>query len=168
MDVFKSKIDKWLTTCFALSIIACLLGASVMLEEGGAFYNAIAALTLIAGAGFPLWVFVSTKYIVRNGDLKIISGPFSWIIPVESIKSVQEAQNSFTNPALSFDRLEITYSEDKVIFVSPADKTQFMRKLSDEGFARMDKNAKRQVDSKTTKNNSKKKSRKQPKSSDPS
>lgn len=133
MDVFKSKIDKWLLICLILSIIACLLGASVMLEEGGALYTSIAVITIIAGAGFPLWIFVSTKYIVKNGSLKIISGPFSWIIPIESIKSVEETQNTITGPALSFDRLEIIYGEGKAIIVSPVDETQFIQKLRQKG-----------------------------------
>ncbi len=136
MDVFKSKVDKWLLICLILSVIACLLGTSVMLEEGGTLYTSIAAITIIAGAGFPLWIFVSTKYIVRNGNLKIISGPFSWAIPIESIKSVEETQSTITGPALSFDRLEIIYGEDKAIIVSPADETQFMQKLEQEGLAR--------------------------------
>ena len=104
-----------------------------MLEEGGTLYTSIAAITIVAGAGFPLWIFVSTKYIVKNGNLKIISGPFSWIIPIESIKSVEETQSIITGPALSFERLEIIYGEDKEIIVSPTDETQFIQKLEQEG-----------------------------------
>ena len=133
MDIFKSKIDKWLLICLILSIVACLLGTSVMLEEGGTLYTSIAMITIIAGAGFPLWVFTSTKYIVRKAELKIVSGPFSWVIPVESIKSVEETQSTITGPALSFDRLEIIYGEDKAIIVSPVDKMQFIQKLEEEG-----------------------------------
>lgn len=133
MNVFKSKIDKWLLICLIFAIVACLLGSSVMLEEGGTLYTSIAVITIIVGAGFPLWIFVSTKYIVKNGDLKIISGPFSWIIPIDSITSVEETQNIITGPALSFERLEIIYGEDKAIIVSPADETQFIQKLEQEG-----------------------------------
>ena len=133
MDVFKSKIDKWLLICLILSIVACLLGTSVMLAEGGTLYTSIAVITIIAGAGFPLWVFISTKYIVRKAELKIVSGPFSWVIPIKSIKSVEETQSTITGPALSFDRLEIIYGEDKAIIVSPVDKMQFIQKLEEEG-----------------------------------
>ena len=133
MDVFKSKIDKWLLICLIFSIVACLLGTSVMLEEGGTLFTSIAVITIVAGAGFPLWVFTSTKYIVRKAELKIVSGPFSWVIPVESIKSVEETQSTITGPALSFDRLEIIYDEGKMIIVSPVDKMQFIQKLEDEG-----------------------------------
>jgi len=161
MDIFKSKIDKWLFICLALSIIACLLGASVMLQEGGTVYYSIAVVTLVAGAGFPLWIFISTQYIVKNENLKIISGPFSWVIPIESIKSVQETDSTITGPALSFDRLEITYDKDKVIIVSPIDKTQFMQRLRSEGLAGPKKKAKNQTAEKSQISSNKKKLKKQ-------
>ncbi len=53
MNVFKSKIDKEILICFILAIIACPLGASVMLKEGGAINYALATSILIFGAGFP-------------------------------------------------------------------------------------------------------------------
>lgn len=132
MEVFKSKIDKWILICFALSLLACLLGTSVMIKVGGTANYVIAAVILIIGAGFPAWILASTKYLVGDGDLKIISGPFSWNIPIQSITSVREVANAITSPALSFDRLEISYGEDKIIHISPADKKQFIRKLGNE------------------------------------
>lgn len=135
MDVFKSKIDKWLLACLVFSIIACLMGASVMLKVGGSINYVIAVFMITAGAGFPLWILVSTKYIVRNENLKILSGPFSWDIPVKSIKSVQETKSAITSPALSFDRLEITYDGDKSILVSPDDKEAFMKQIEREKLA---------------------------------
>ena len=132
MDVFKSKIDKWMLIFIVLSMFSCMLGSSVMLKIGGAVNYSIAAFILIVGAGIPLWILVSTKYIVEKENLEIISGPFSWIIPITSIKSVQESQSSAFSPALSSDRLEITYGEDKVMMISPADKIKFMQKLDNE------------------------------------
>lgn len=156
MNVFKSKIDKGILICLILSIIACSLGASVMLKESGAVNYAIATFILIFGAGFPLWILVSTKYIVKNENLKITSGPFSWNIPIKSINSVQETQNALTSPGLSFDRLEITYDEDKVIIVSPANKIEFMQKLDNEKLSSIGKNVQQQTTGKTPKNNTKK------------
>lgn len=132
MDVFKSRIDKWLLICLILSIVACLLGASVALKMGGAVNYVFAAIILIIGAGFPFWLLISTRYTVNDIDLKIISGPFSWNIPIQSITSIKEVENAITSPALSFDRLEISYGDDKVIHISPADKTQFIQKLGNE------------------------------------
>ncbi|MDV6340617.1 PH domain-containing protein [Nitrosomonas sp. Is35] len=132
MHVFKSKIDNWVLICLLLSVSACLLGASVPLMIGGITNYVFAAIILIAGAGFPVWIYVSTRYIVSGDDLKIISGPFTWNIPIQSIISLQETQIAATSPALSFDRLEITYGEDKVIIVSPVDKEKFIQKLGKE------------------------------------
>mgnify|MGYP000871494392 FL=1 len=129
MHVFKSKVDKWVLVCFVLSFIACLMGTSVMLKIGGTVNYVMAAVIVIAGIGFPLWILVSTRYIADEENLKIVSGPFSWIIPVQSITSIQETQSAITSPAMSFDRLEITYGEDKAIIVSPVDKEGFIKAL---------------------------------------
>lgn len=129
MHVFNSKIDKAILLCLILSIVACLLGISVMLKIGGGVNYAIAIFMLAFGVGFPLWIMLSTKYIVTDETLEIISGPFGWNIPMDSILSVTETQKAITSPALSFDRLEIKYGEEKIILISPKDKQQFIQKL---------------------------------------
>lgn len=126
-----------------------------MLKEGGTINYSIATFILIVGTGFPLWILVSTKYIVENENLKIISGPFSWDIPVQSIKSVQETQNAITSPALSFDRLEITYDEDKIINISPINKKEFTQKLDSEKFPGVDKHTQQQTTGKSLKRHAK-------------
>ncbi|MDO8333183.1 MAG: PH domain-containing protein [Nitrosomonas sp.] len=161
MDVFKSKIDKWILICFALSLLACLLGTSVMIKVGGTANYVIAAVILIIGAGFPAWILASTKYVVGDGDLKIISGPFSWNIPIQSITFIQETQTAITSPALSFDRLEITYGEGKAILVSPEDKATFIRKLGAEKLIVPGKSAQQQATDKISQTSNKKSKRNQ-------
>ena len=156
MDVFKSKIDKWMLIFIVLSMFSCMLGSSVMLKIGGAVNYAIAAFILIVGAGIPLWILVSTRYIVDNINLKIISGPFSWVIPITSIKFVQESHSSAFSPALSSDRLEIEYGEDKVMMISPTDKIKFMQKLDNERLTSPGKHTQQQTAGRTPKKNSKK------------
>lgn len=153
MDVFKSKIDKWMLIFIASSIFACILGSSVMLKIGGAVNYSIGAFMLIVGAGIPLWILNSTRYIIKNGNLKIVSGPFSWIIPISSITSVQESESSSFGPALSSDRLEIEYGKDKVMIVSPADNTEFMQKLDNEKLANTNKKTQQQPTGKVSKKN---------------
>lgn len=114
-----------------------------MLKIGGTSNYVMAAIIIVAGIGFPLWILVSTRYITDEENLKIISGPFSWVIPIQSITSIQETQSAITSPALSFDRLEITYGEDKAILVSPLDKAGFIEKLGNEKLIGADKIAKR-------------------------
>lgn len=156
MYVFKSKIDNWVLICLLLSISACLMGASVALMVGGTVNYVFAAIILILGAGFPVWLYASTRYIVTDDDLKIISGPFSWAIPIQSIVSVQETQSASASPALSFDRLEIIYGEDKAIIVSPLDKAKFIQKLGKDKLIVNRKNARTKAADKDSKNNPKK------------
>ena len=155
MEIFKSKIDRWVLVCLALSIIACLMGASVMLKIGGTLNYVLAAVVIIAGAGFPLWIAASTRYIVSSDDLKIVSGPFSWNIAISSIKSIQKTQSAITSPALSFDRLEISYDEDKAIIVSPLDQAEFIKKLGHEKLIVTGKNARLQAAGRVPKNSKK-------------
>lgn len=156
MHVFKSKIDNWVLVCLLLSVSACLMGASVAFTVGGTANYVFAAIILIVGAGFPVWIYISTKYIVSDDDLKIISGPFSWSIPIQSITSIQETQSAVTSPALSFDRLEIAYNEDKYIIISPVDKMKFIQKLGNEKFIATGKHARSQATDKAAKNTLKK------------
>ncbi len=144
----------------ALSMFACVLGSSVMFKVGGAVNYSIGAFMLIVGAGVPLWILNSTRYIIKDGDLKIVSGPFSWIIPISSITSVQQSESSSFGPALSSDRLEIEYGKDKVMVISPDDKTEFLQKLDNEKLTSTDKNAAQQPNGKTSKNNASKKQKK--------
>ena len=157
MNTFKSKIDKSLIFLLVFSIIACLMGASVMLEVGGVFNTVLAVVTVIVGAGFPLWILLSTRYIVNDEQLKIMSGPFSWTIPIESIISVQETRSAGASPALSLDRLEIKYGADKMILVSPADKTAFIKRLRGRGQSVNDKQNRPQAVGKHSGNSAKKK-----------
>lgn len=159
MEVFKSKIDKWVMICSVLSAFACVLGASVSIKVGGTVNYVFAGIILIIGMGFPLWILVSTRYIVNDVDLKIISGPFSWNIPIQSIISIQQTNSTVTSPALSFDRLEIIYDQDKSIIISPNDKEKFIQKLSNDKPIVIGKKTQKQIIGKVTKNNTKKNKR---------
>lgn len=159
MEVFKSKIDKWVLICLFLSILACVLGASVAIKVGGTTNYVFAAIILILGAGFPLWIMISTRYMVNDLNLKIASGPFSWNIPIQSIIAIRETESTSTSPALSFDRLEIIYDTDKAIIVSPNDKLKFIQKLGKEKLIAVSKKPREKAIAKTVKNNDKKNKR---------
>lgn len=145
--------------CFVLSAFACVLGASVSIKVGGTVNYVFAGIILIIGMGFPLWILVSTRYIVNDIDLKIISGPFSWNIPIQSIISIQQTNSTVTSAALSFDRLEIIYDEDKSIIISPNDKEKFIQKLSSNKPIVIGKKNQKQIIGKVTKNNTKRNKR---------
>ncbi len=69
---------------------------------------------------------------------------------------MQETQSAITSPALSFDRLEIIYDEDKVILVSPAKKIEFMQKLDNEKLSSTGNNVQQRTTDKIPKNSARK------------
>ncbi|UTW46302.1 PH domain-containing protein [bacterium SCSIO 12696] len=125
MEIFKSKIDAWLLVVLVGTILVCLAAAYITALQGQLISYALALSVVIGGAGLPVWLLLSTKYVVSNDELKVFSGPFSWIIPITSISSVNDTRSSISSPALSLDRLEIKYGHGKVIMVSPNDKVRF-------------------------------------------
>ena len=125
MKEFASKIDTWLMSVIVVTVLVSMGAAILSLMIGGLIGCLSALLIAVVGAVLPVWLLLSTKYVVNNESLIVRSGPFSWLIPVGVISSVQETQNSLSSPALSLDRLRISYGESKSIMVSPKDKRQF-------------------------------------------
>lgn len=74
-------------------------------------------------------VFRGTCYTVTEQELRIVSGPFRWTIPVDEITAIDPSRNPLSSPALSLDRLKISYGKRKFVFISPSDKAGFMRAM---------------------------------------
>ncbi|WP_236631845.1 PH domain-containing protein [Anoxybacillus sp. UARK-01] len=78
---------------------------------------------------FLLSGWFHTLYIVTDKALKIRGGLFSWTIPLEEIEAITESKNPLSAPALSLDRLQITYGKSKFILISPKDKSLFLKQI---------------------------------------
>jgi len=81
---------------------------------------------------FSLFVLVGwfhTFYVVTEKVLKVKGGIFNWTIPIEDIEVIAESKNPLSAPALSLDRLQITYGKSKFILISPKDKALFLNHL---------------------------------------
>lgn len=127
--VYKSKIDLWLGGALAVAIIASTYAAWTTLATPSPTTWAIAIFTVSVGAGLPLWLLLSTRYTLRQGELTVRSGPFRWRIKVADISSITPTSNPLSSPALSLDRLRIEYSRNKSLLISPRDKEQFIRDI---------------------------------------
>jgi len=126
VQTFKSKVDIWLGLALVLSISLCLaitVGIALKMDIAGLL---IALLVTLLGIALPLWILLATKYYVDGEKLKIKSGPFSWVIPINEITEVKETRNPLSSPALSLDRLQITYQCGKLLMVSPKNKQAFL------------------------------------------
>src|SRR5690606_5501378 len=89
----------------------------------------VLALGAVAAVGLPLWLLRSTGYTLERTQLHIRSGPFSWVVPIAEIRDITATRNPLSSPALSRDRLLITYGRHGRIMISPADKDAVLREL---------------------------------------
>lgn len=130
MQVFKSKVDLWLLIVMDISIFVSLGAAFFVVNQGGTVNYAVGFFLAVVGAGLPVWLLMTTQYIVSDGALIIKSGPFKTVVPLDSIAAVSDTRNPLSSPALSLDRLQIVYQGRKRVMVSPIDKEQFRAAIS--------------------------------------
>lgn len=123
---FRSAIDGWYyLLAIGLPFVLVLMFIFLQAIVGMVVVWAIVLAFLLAGF-LPIWVLVSTSYRIEGGMLLIRSGPRQWAIPLEDIHSVHAVRTSRGAPALSLNRLELRYSLDRVIHVSPRDRDAFL------------------------------------------
>lgn len=127
MQVFSSKVDTWLFVIIVAVAVLSVISAIALLTIERNYL--IALITLALGAGLPIWILVSTKYVIAGDKLRVRSGPFRWTVSISSISSVQPSHNPLSSPALSLDRLEIRYGSNRSILVSPKHRSRFIQAI---------------------------------------
>lgn len=135
MKIFASKIDNWLLAIILTCASGCAyIAAKFLGEELTILHSLIAIFILFAGVVFPLWLLGSTRYYIneQKNQLIVTSGPFRWCINIESITSITETRNPISSPALSLDRLVISYGNRQQLMVSPKQKHEFLVALAKE------------------------------------
>ena len=124
---FPSKIDTWLLALVALSVCIALVAAvTVVLQAQDIAALSAAAVAVLLGAFFPVWLFATTNYRVTDEECIVRSGPFRWHIALRDIQEVRPTRNPLSSPALSLDRLEIRYAAGRKLMVSPRDRAGFL------------------------------------------
>lgn len=133
MQVFRSKRDLLLWLILSLSVLIDL-GAAVALLSADlpSLSRAISVAVLLATAALVLWIMYGTRYLVDQGMLTIYCGPFRKRLRVSEIESVEPTRSPLSSPALSLDRLRITYAGGKKIMVSPEDPDRFRNAIGQE------------------------------------
>src|ERR1700755_474196 len=120
---YPSKVDSWLG--FVLGLVpAGLLFEAIFLRSLVAAVIAASVLVVYALVVFP------TNYELAPDALKIRSGLIRTSIPYQEIRRVRASNSWLSAPALSLDRLEITYGGSRTTLVSPRDREAFLRDLS--------------------------------------
>ena len=126
--VFPSKVDRKLKAIGLAMPGVAILGIALSLKNAMSVIWLPLALTALV-AVFVLWVVLSTYYEFQGEVLVAHSGPFSWRVPLKEIVAVRESNSVRSGPALSMDRLEITFGKGRVLLISPADKPGFLAAL---------------------------------------
>ena len=130
MQRFDSKVDTWLAVLLLSSAVFCICAAVYAVYSEPQLKSIWVAVALIVvGSGLPLWLMKSTYYLINNDLLTVRSGPFKWRIKLADITAVKGSKNLLSSPALSLDRLKISYGKGKFILVSPKDKNAFKQAL---------------------------------------
>lgn len=127
--VFRSKIDLWLV---ALVAAAPVLLLEFVLEDSGLDGNLVDGLAIavvVVVLALFAFLYFTTSYTITAEALLVKSGPFSWMIPLREIYSIEPTRRATSSPALSLDRLLIRYGGESELIVSPSDKAGFMAAL---------------------------------------
>ncbi len=128
MKTFKSDISLGIFV-----ILMVLLGASflITLSSNSGLLSMVVFFVQLSSIILVLNIFLQTDYTISNeGKLFIRCGVFyKTNINISDIHSVEQTSELTSAPALSFDRLEIKYGNNKSIIISPKDKRGFIEKL---------------------------------------
>jgi hypothetical protein len=124
MKRYNSKIGFGITF-----FIAAVLGiASLAMGLTGAWPGLV---IIIIVAGFIVYVFRTTYYLIEGNQLIVKSGfMVNKTISIDRIFKIVETNNPLSAPAASLDRLAIYYNERDWIMISPKDKEGFIRHMT--------------------------------------
>lgn len=130
---YPSKVDVWLVAVIGAALGAAFVGAMLAAIDEGPIRVAQAAFILLGVIGFVAWIFLRTTYTLAGSELIIRSGPFAWRVPVAEIGSIGPATGftrAIASPALSMDRLLLTYGAGKTMMISPRNQETFLADLA--------------------------------------
>jgi hypothetical protein len=129
---YPSRIDIWLFVVFGIVIGAMFVGMGVSVATEGWLRFMQGAFVVFGVIGFLVWIVLGTNYTLEGRDLIVRSGPFTWRILIDEITSIERPKGfarAHSSPALSMDRLMVTYRNNKRLMISPAEKEKFLADL---------------------------------------
>lgn len=129
--VFISKVDFWLALVLwgsSFLTIAAPFWQWKQSEDGSLTQSVILMIVLLPFIALMLMPLFGTKYTLTDSQLLINNGFSTNRIELADITYITPTRNASSAPALSLDRLKITYKNKKVL-ISPKDKPRFYREI---------------------------------------
>ncbi|MDI9256622.1 PH domain-containing protein [Flavobacterium sedimenticola] len=118
MTVYKSKIDWWLI--IVIGVLFCY-----PIVEGIITKDYFLSLVFFGLISLIFLMFKSIKYKI-DGQFLIIW----WIkIDILKIKKIYSTNNPLSSPALSLDRIAVTYNKFDEVLISPKKRAEFIAEL---------------------------------------
>lgn len=123
-QVFRSKVDAWLTLVVAGGLGAMWL-SMVRRIQAGRTIDALDIIVPLLSSAFIVWIFRTTFYVITSDALIVHAGPIRRTVPLRLVQRLRATHNPLSSPALSLDRIEVTYGSKRVL-ISPQDKRDFV------------------------------------------
>jgi hypothetical protein len=127
--VFPSKVDSWFVGAVALVAISVLFPLALLFRAGSDGVIVAIASFMVLPLALIVWVWLTTYYALDGRRLFVHSGPFSWTIELADIRDIYPSRSLLSSPALSMDRLRVTYGRSKHLLVSPRNKEVFLAEI---------------------------------------
>jgi hypothetical protein len=124
-QMFRSKVDAWLAVVVAGGLIVMWL-SPVRRIWAGRPVDALDIVVPFLATAFIAWVFRTTYYLVTADALIVHAGPIRRTVPLRLVQRLRATHNPLSSPALSLDRIEVTYGSKRVL-ISPEDKHGFVK-----------------------------------------
>ena len=76
-----------------------------------------------------IYFLFSIRYILDEKELKVKSLFYSRSYPIDMFQRIEYTRNPLSAPAASLDRLELFYSKNDSIIISPKQKEEFVAEM---------------------------------------
>ncbi len=133
-----SKVDFWLIVVLLVAVSLAILttgyAAIALKQRYGMIASALPVVLVLIVIFFIGYSVLGIKYTVNDDMVIVQSGFGDDKIPLKDIQKIEPTRDSISSPALSLDRLKITYGKNTII-ISPLNKEKFCRDV----FERIDK-----------------------------
>ncbi len=124
--MFSSKVDWWVPVVVVFSVACCFVGPMI---DGDYVAGIVLAAVILV---IETVIFAGVKYQIR-GDMLGVRNFFRWTwFPIDKIAEIRAKRDFLSAPALSFDRLAITFTDRSILKssmpleISPKDKAGFI------------------------------------------